>query len=89
VAQLGEGRRAAGGEGAPAGAKGEHLPDRLGQAAGDVDLGDLGAALAAQPALGGLVAVAIGRVGASIGAQRRYLGPFLDSGPRRSELPDW
>src|SRR5512132_3069325 len=31
---------------------GEHVPDRFGELAGDVDLGDLGAALAAQAALG-------------------------------------
>jgi hypothetical protein len=30
---------------------GEHVPDRLGQAAGEVDVGDLGAALAAEAAL--------------------------------------
>ena len=40
----------------------EHVPDRGCESAGDVDLGDLGAALAAQAALGVLVAVAIGAV---------------------------
>ena len=38
---------------------GEHVPDRLGEAAGDVDLGDLRAALLAEPALVVLVAVAV------------------------------
>lgn len=37
---------------------GEHVPDRLRETAGDVDLGDLGGALAAEPALVALVAVA-------------------------------
>ena len=69
---------------------GEHVPDRLGESAGDVDLGDFGAALAAEPAFGALVALLEERVcgrraiAASISAQRRYLGPCLDSGPRRS-----
>jgi len=36
---------------------GKHGPDRVGEAAGDVDLGDLGAALLAEPALGALVAL--------------------------------
>src|SRR5215217_9662585 len=35
---------------------GEHVPDGFGEPAGDVDLGDLGAALLAEPALGGLIA---------------------------------
>jgi hypothetical protein len=48
---------------------GEHVPDRFGELSGDVDLGDLGAALAAQPALVALVALAIGRV-----AQRVHRG---------------
>jgi hypothetical protein len=38
----------------------EHVPDRLGESAGEVDLGDLGAALLADPGLGLLVAVALG-----------------------------
>src|SRR5689334_22229560 len=41
---------------------GEHVPDRLGQLAGELDLGDLGAALAAQAALGALVALLEERV---------------------------
>jgi hypothetical protein len=38
---------------------GEHVPDRLGQAPRDVDLGDLGAALATEPGLGLLVALLV------------------------------
>src|ERR687891_1303018 len=41
---------------------GKHVPDRVGQAAGDVDLGDLGAALLAEPALRALVALPVGGV---------------------------
>jgi hypothetical protein len=67
---------------------------RLGEAAGDVDLGNLGAALLAQPGLVALVAVAVDGVpqacwAASISAQRRYFGPAWVSGPRRSVRPDW
>src|ERR671919_1458909 len=40
----------------------EHVPDRVGEPAGDVDLGDLGAALLAEPALVALVARAVGGV---------------------------
>src|SRR6476469_1399374 len=36
---------------------GQHVPDRLGEPAGELDLGDLRAALAAQAALGALVAL--------------------------------
>jgi hypothetical protein len=46
---------------------GEHVPDRLGESAGEVDLGDLGAALLAEPGLGALVAVAVGGMGAGVG----------------------
>jgi hypothetical protein len=46
---------------------GEHGPDRLGQAAGDVDLGDLGAALAAEAVLGVLVAIAVDLTAAGVG----------------------
>jgi hypothetical protein len=45
---------------------GEHVPDRLGEAAGDVDLGDLGAALPAKPGLRALVPLSIDRVAAGI-----------------------
>src|SRR5919109_5501641 len=41
---------------------GEHVPDRLGELASELDLGDLGAALAAQTALGALVALLVERV---------------------------
>src|SRR5215203_2428523 len=40
----------------------EHVPDRLGEPAGDLDLGDLGAALLAQSPLVPLVALGVGRV---------------------------
>ena len=39
-----------------------HVPDRLGELASELDLSDLGAALAAQPALGALVALLEQRV---------------------------
>src|SRR6266508_3393417 len=38
----------------------EHVPDRVGEPSGDVDLGDLGAALLAEPALGSLIALGVG-----------------------------
>src|SRR5215216_653371 len=41
---------------------GEHVPDRVGEPAGDVDLGDLGPALLPSPALVALVALRIGGV---------------------------
>ena len=73
---------------------GQHVPDRLGQLAGELDLRDLGAALAAEAALGALVALLVERVreawiAASMSPQRRYLGPCLEIGPRRSTSPDW
>src|SRR6266540_7525491 len=40
----------------------KHVPDRVGEAAGDVDLGDLGPALLAEPALVSLVSLRVGRV---------------------------
>ena len=40
----------------------QHVPDRLGELAGELDLGDLRAALAAQPALGALIALLEERV---------------------------
>ena len=45
----------------------EHVPDRFGESAGEVDLGDLGAALLANPGFRLLVAVAVGGVGAGVG----------------------
>src|SRR3954464_7818363 len=64
---------------------GEHVPDRLGQLAREVDLGDLGSALAAEAARGALGAVLVGRVRA--GVQRR-----LEQRPTqiaRAVLADW
>src|ERR671911_3138016 len=52
-------RGASGSEGLVAG---QHAPDRVREAAGDVDLGDLGAALLAEPPLGALVALGVGGV---------------------------
>ena len=98
VAQLNEGRLCGQGrrgacrsEGLVAG---EHVPDRLGQAAGDVDLGDLGTALLAQPALGLLVALAVERMATGVlrGLDQRpaqVLGPGVREWPRRSFDPDW
>jgi hypothetical protein len=45
----------------------EHAPDRLGESAGEIDLGDLGAALFADAGLGLLVAVAVDGCGAGVG----------------------
>src|SRR6266540_3125348 len=41
---------------------GQHVPDRVGEAAGDIDLGDLGPALLAEPPLVSLVALRVGGV---------------------------
>src|SRR5205807_10382004 len=46
---------------------GEHVPDRFGEPAGEVDLGDLGAALFADARLRLLVAVAVDGVRAGVG----------------------
>jgi len=46
---------------------GEHVPDRFGESAGEVDLGDLGAALFAEPRLCPLIALAVSGVGAGVG----------------------
>jgi hypothetical protein len=46
---------------------GEHVPDRFGEPAGEVDLGDLGAALLADPRFRLLVALAVDRSGAGVG----------------------
>ena len=45
---------------------GEHVPDRFGEFAGEVDLGDLGAALATEAFLGALVALGVDGVGAGV-----------------------
>ena len=82
---------------APAGAKGvavEHVPDRLGEFAGDLDRGDLAAALAAMPGeLTGehwLVAgMADGGVSCLDQGPAQVAGPFFRSGPRQSRSPDW
>ena len=92
-----EGRQAARGRGACRSeglVAGEHVPDRLGEPAGDVDLGDLRAALACRAGACALVAVAVDRVSAGVrgGLDQRpaqVLGPGLVSGPRRSVSPDW
>src|SRR5829696_5275438 len=49
---------------------GEHVPDRFGELSGEVDLGDLGAALAAQALLGALIALGVDGVAA--GLQRGF-----------------
>src|SRR6266542_4134025 len=59
---------------------GEHVPDRFGEPAGEVDLGDLGAALFADAGFGVLVAVAVGGVGAGVGGG-------LDEGPAEVARP--
>ena len=46
---------------------GEHVPDRFGESAGEVDLRDFGAALFADAGLRLLVALAVGGVGAGVG----------------------
>jgi hypothetical protein len=46
---------------------GEHVPDRFGEPAGEVDLSDLGAALFADARLRLLVALAVDRMGAGVG----------------------
>ena len=74
---------------------GEHVPDRLRQAAREVDLCDLGTALLSQASLVALVAIVVeigsrqALVAASISAQRRYFGPACVSPPRWSFEPDW
>jgi hypothetical protein len=48
---------------------GEHVPDRLGEPSGDVDLGHLGAPLLAEPALVALVALGVGGVAQGVHAR--------------------
>jgi hypothetical protein len=60
----------------------EHVPDRLGESAGEVDLGDLGAALLADAGFRLLVAVVVGGVGAGVGGglderPAQILGPLF------------
>src|SRR4051794_24767553 len=45
---------------------GEHVPDGLGELAGDVDAGDRWPALAAQPGLGALVAAGVDRMAGGV-----------------------
>ena len=73
---------------------GEHVPDRLGERASDVDLCDVRAALFAEAALGAAVALVVGGVAQSVqrGFDQRPAqipGPVLGKGPRRSTSPDW
>ena len=82
----------------PAGAKRfglrEHVPDGAGELAGDVDPGDLAAALAAEALLVPLVALAARRVPRGMGGglderPAQVLGAILGEGPRSSRPPDW
>ena len=62
------------------------MPDRHRQLAGDVDLGDLGAALAAEPALVSLVALCVGRVAERVHGRleqrpAQVAGPLLGKRP--------
>src|SRR6266508_5065098 len=71
---------------------GEHVPDRLGEPAGDIDLGDLGAAVAAEPGLDVLVAGAVGGMPAGVGGglQQRpaqVLGALFGQRPAPVALP--
>ena len=45
---------------------GQHVPDRLGEPAGEFDLGDLGAALFAEAASGALVALGVDGVSGGV-----------------------
>src|SRR5512139_488782 len=72
----------------------EHVPDRVGEPAGDVDLGDLGAPLLAEPPLVALVALGVGRVAERVHGRLEQCPAqiagvrALRAGPRRSESPD-
>ncbi len=71
---------------------GEHVPDRLGQPAGEVDLGDLGAALFADAGFHLLVAVLVGRVGAGVGGglderPAQIAGALFGERPTQVTLP--
>ena len=59
---------------------GEHVPDRLGELAGKVDLGDLGAALAAETTFGALVALTVERMGGG-GDRSLHQSPAQIPGP--------
>src|SRR5215218_4487644 len=67
---------------------GEHVPDRLGEPAGDVDLGDLGAALLSEAPLRGLVALAVMRVPAGVlGGLDERPAQILGAGVRQGPAP--
>jgi hypothetical protein len=73
---------------------GEHVPGRFGESAGEVDLGDLGAALFADASLGPLVAVAIDRCGAGVGGgfdecPAEVSGSLLGERAAESRSSDW
>src|ERR671918_1357102 len=73
---------------------GEHVPDRVGEPAGDVDLRDLRPALLAEPLLVALVALGVGGVAKRVHGRleqgpAQVAGPVLVSGPRRAEAPGW
>jgi len=60
--------------GGPAGSSerfglGEHVPDRCGEFAGELDAGDLGSALAAKPSGGALVVRAVGGMAGGMGGR--------------------
>ena len=64
---------------------GEHVPDGLGDLAGNLHPGDSGAALPTKPLLGALVVVAVAGVAGGVGGR-------LDQGPaqvRRAVLGQW
>lgn len=72
---------------------GEHVPDCLGQTAGYVDLGDLGAALLSQACLGALIALAVDRVAAGVGGglherPAQVLRPGVGEMPASIGAPD-
>jgi hypothetical protein len=56
---------------------GEHVPDGLGELASDLDAGDLGAALAAEPLLGGLVMVGVAGVTGGMGGGLQQRPPQI------------
>src|SRR5918995_2303562 len=85
-------RRKSGASGSELLLAGKHVPDRVGEPPRDVDLGDLGAALLAEPALGSPVALRVG--GVSERVHRRLEqgpaqvgGPVLGQGPAAVLLP--
>src|SRR2546428_8208633 len=66
----------------------EHVPDRLGEGSGELDLGDTGAALAAEPFLRSLVAVFVGGVaGGVLGRLDQPPAPPLPPGLGQGAAP--